>query len=182
MISNLAHFGPAGAAAKADVLNWSQSLDHWVRLGALEAYVAIEEHKDALITFLLAALMDANQLVRRSAARYLGDVGQGRPEVFAALVNLLDEPISQTGAILSLGKIGMEKQQTLPLLTEKLHDENPVVRRCAAFGLGDVGGHEAFTALMESTVDPDGFVREAVFQSLQRINPDALQRSGKRFY
>jgi len=33
----------------------------------------------------------------------------------------------------------------------------------AAFALGDMGGKDAFDALMGSTEDPDGFVREGFF-------------------
>jgi HEAT repeat protein len=112
----------------------------------------------------------------------LGGVGQGRPEVFAALVSALNDPVSQTGAILGIAKLRMQTEQVVRLLVEKLHHETAVVRRCAAFALGDLGGTEAFGVLMKSTEDPDGFVREAVFQSLKRIDADALERSGKKFY
>ena len=47
---------------------------------------------------------------------------------------------------------------------------------------GISGGQTAFKALMQATDDPDGFVREAVFQSLKRIDAVALEKSGKRFY
>jgi HEAT repeat protein len=101
-----------------------------------------------------------------------------------ALLNALHDPDWQvrSGAVGGLGKLGTQKSVVLPLLGEKLHDENRIIRRCAAFALGDVGGKEAFDALIGSTEDADGFVREAVFQSLKRIDAEALARSGKRFH
>ncbi len=78
--------------------------------------------------------------------------------------------------------MGGQTNTILPLIIKKLHHENQVVRRCAAFALGDIGGGAAFKALMEATDDPDGFVREAVFQSLKKTDPVALEKSGKRFY
>lgn len=184
MIDHMANFGTNGAAAKPAILKWSQDPDEWVRLGALHAYVAIEDNKSATVGFLFTALKDPNELVRRDAAESLGYVAQGQKDVLPALLKALGDPDwqVQSGAVGGLGKLGVEKTIVLPLLIQKLHDENRIIRRCAAFALGDVGGKAAFDALMEATADPDGFVREAVFQSLKRIDAAALARSGKRFY
>ncbi|MDB6110211.1 MAG: lyase domain protein repeat-containing protein [Pedosphaera sp.] len=184
IIDDMANFGTNGAAAKPALLNWSKDPDEWVRLGALHAYVAIEDNKSAKVEFLLKALKDPNELVRRDAAGYLGDVAEGQSSALPALLKALNDPDwqVQTGAVEGLGKLGSEKATVLPLLVKKLHDENRILRRCAAFALGDLGGKEAFDALMKSTDDPDGFVREAVFQSLKRIDANALERSGKKFH
>jgi HEAT repeat protein len=183
-INDMANFGTNGAAAKPTLLKWSQDPDEWVRLGALHAFVAIEGNKSATVSFLLRALNDTNELVRRDAAEELGIVAQGQKDVLPALLNALRDPDWQvrSGAIGGLGKLGADKAVVLPLLVEKLHDENRIIRRCAAFALGDVGGKQAFDALMGSTEDPDGFVREAVFQSLKQIDAEALARSGKKFH
>jgi HEAT repeat protein len=184
VIDYMANLGTNGAAAKPAILKWSQDPDAWVRLGALHAYVAIEDNKSATVGFLLSALKDPNELVRRDAAESLGYVAQGQKDVLPALLKVLGDPDwhVRSGAVGGLGRLGAERAIVLPLLTEKLHDGNRIIRRCAAFALGDVGGKEAFDALMKSTDDPDGFVREAVFQSLKQIDADALARSGKRFY
>ena len=184
LINDMANFGTNGATAKPALLKWSQDPDGWVRLGALHAYVAIEDNKPATVMFLLRALNDTNDLVRRDAAEELGIVAQGQKDVLPALLNALRDSDWQvrSGAVGGLGKLGTEKAVVLPLLVEKLHDENRIIRRVAAFALGDVGGKEAFDALMSSTEDPDGFVREAVFQSLKQIDAEALARSGKRFH
>lgn len=88
----------------------------------------------------------------------------------------------RSGAVAGLGKAGADPAVVMPLLIEQLHDQNRIIRRVAAFALGDIGGKQSFEALMGSTEDPDGFVREAVFQSLKRIDPVALAQSGKRFH
>ncbi len=184
IIDRMANFGTNGAEAKPAILKWSRDPDGWVRLGALHAYVAIEANKSETIGFLLTALKDSSGLVRRDAAESLGWVARGQKSALPALLKALEDPDWQvrTGAVEGLGKLGVEEAVVLPFLIQKLHDENRIVRRCAAFALGDVGGKASFDALMESTDDPDGFVREAVFQSLKGIDAAALARSGKRFY
>lgn len=184
VIDNLANFGTNAAAAKPAILTWSQDSDEWVRMGALHAYVSVEEDKAATVEFLLTALKDPNDLVRWDAAQALGVVAQGQTNVLPALLKALDNPDwqVQTGAIGGLGKLGVEPARVLPLLVRKLHDENWVIRRVAAFALGDVGGKAAFKALMGGTDNPNDGVREAVFQSLKRIDAEALARSGKKFY
>jgi len=72
----MANFGTNGAAAKPALLKWSQDPDGWVRLGALHAYVAIEDNKSATVKFLLQASNDTNDLVRRDAAEALRVVEQ----------------------------------------------------------------------------------------------------------
>jgi HEAT repeat protein len=69
----------------------------------------------------------------------------------------------------------------LPLLARKLHDSNRILRRCAALALGELGSPGAFAVLLEAVLDPDDSAREAVFQSLKKIDPVALEQSGKKF-
>lgn len=184
LIEHMTNFGTNGAAAKPAILEWSRDPNAWVRLGSLHAYAAIEDDKQAAVEFLLSALNDPDELVRRDAAEYLGYVAQGQRNVLSALLKALDDPDwnVRSGAIGGLGRLGVERSVVLPLLQEALQDENRIIRRCAAFALGDMGGEEAFQALLDAADDPDGFVREAVFQSLKRIDADALEKSGKRFY
>src|SRR5262249_38598257 len=99
------------------------------------------------------------------------------------LVAMLDDPDwqAQAGPIIALAQVGEREDVVLPLLARKLHDGNRIVRRCAAFALGQLGGPRAFDGLMEAADEPDGFAREAVFQSLKKIDPVALEKSGKKF-
>jgi len=70
---------------------------------------------------------------------------------------------------LTLGKIG--GQTEVPLLIQQLKGDDYAVRISAATALGDIGGHEAFDALMQATNDPVEIVRKEVFVSLKRIDP-----------
>jgi HEAT repeat protein len=99
------------------------------------------------------------------------------------LIKALDDPNWQarTGAIAALGRLSDQKEEIFPLIVQKLKDNNRIVRRVAALSLGNMGGKAAFDALMLVTDDPDGGVREAVFQSLKKIDPVALEKSGKQF-
>ncbi|HEX4119328.1 MAG TPA: HEAT repeat domain-containing protein [Verrucomicrobiae bacterium] len=184
IIEDIGNFGTNGAEAKPAILKWSKNPDESVRMGALHAYVGIETNRAAVVPYLLTALKDHNDLVRRDAAEALGFAAAHDKGALPALLKALADPEWQArlGAVQGLGELGVAPEVVLPLLTQKLHDENSVIRRSAAFSLGAVGGKEAFNALMASTDDPNGFVREAVFQSLRRIDAKELERSGKRFH
>jgi HEAT repeat protein len=183
VIEDLGHFGTNGVVAIPALIAWSRDTDAKVRLGAVNALGEIGEQPEEVVPVLLAALKDSDGLVRRDAAEALGSFGKDAKGAVPALIKALDDPDFQvqTGAIGGLGKIGDQLDIVLPLIIKKLHDDNRIVRRCAGFALGDIGNRAAFDALMKATDDPDGFVREAVFQSLNRIDPVALKKSGKRF-
>lgn len=183
MIDDLANFRTNGTAALPAVLTWSQDPDYWVRLGCLHAYIAIETNSTALMKYVLSAMKDPNDLVRRDAAEVLGYIAKGNKDALPVLKQALQDPDWQvrSGAITGLGMIGVDPKVVVPLLAEKLQDQNWILRRVAANALGNVGGKEAFDVLMTDTDDPNGFVREIVFKSLNRIDPDALKRTGKTF-
>ena len=184
LIQNLGNFGSNGIPAIPALIGWCHDKDAWVRLGAVNALGQIGQQPEIVIPVLLAALEDPDPLVRRDASEALGGFGKGAKAALPDLIKALDDPDwqTQTGAIGGLGRIGEQREIVLPLLVRKLHDENRIVRRCAAFALGNLGGKDAFDALMRATDDPDGFVREAVFQSLKGIDAQALAKSGKKFY
>lgn len=144
----------------------------------------IGQKPELVIPVLLAALRDPDPLVRRDAAEALGGFGKQAKAYVPDLIKPLDDPDWQTrtGAIMALGTIGEQPEVVLPLLVKQLHDDNRIIRRCAGFALGYIGGQATFDALMQAPADPDGFVREAVFQSLKKIDPQALEKSGKKFY
>jgi hypothetical protein len=50
----------------------------------------------------------------------------------------------------------------------------------AASALGDFGGKEAFDILLTACDDMDDLVCEEVFKSLRKIDPKALEKSGKK--
>jgi hypothetical protein len=77
IIEDLANFGTNGAAAKPAILNWSRDPDSQVRLGALHTYVAIEEDKQVVVSFLFNAMKDSDNLVRRDAEDFLKEIDPG---------------------------------------------------------------------------------------------------------
>jgi HEAT repeat protein len=75
--------------------------------------------------------------------------------------------------------------QVIPALTEALKDEDPEVRRGAAYGLGTFGEEagDAVPALQTSLHDPDPGVRKAAGIALTYIDPTAAPKtapSGRR--
>jgi HEAT repeat protein len=184
LIQNLGNFGSNGAPAIPALIAWCSDNDAWVRLGAVNALGQIGQRPELVMPVLLAALKDPDPLVRRDAAEALAAFSKDAKTVVQDLIKALDDRDWQTrtGAIAGLGRIGEQPEIVVPLLMKQLRDQNRIIRRVAAFALGDIGGKDAFDSLMTATDDPDDFVREAVFQSLKKIDPQALEKSGKKFY
>jgi HEAT repeat protein len=183
VIHNLGNFGPDGAPAIPALIAWSRHEDLWIRFWAIHALGRIAQQPAAVIPVLLSALKDSEAIVRREAAQALGRYGKAASHAVSELLRAADDADwhAQPGAIAALALIGEQPDVILPLLVRKLHDGNWILRRCAAVALGDFGGQKAFDALIEAADDPQGFVREIVFQSLKMIDPAALEKSGRKF-
>ncbi|MDQ6631975.1 MAG: HEAT repeat domain-containing protein [Verrucomicrobiota bacterium] len=182
LILRIGNFGTNGAPAIPLLIGWCHDNDSWVRLGAVNALGQIGLEPKLVVPVLRAALNDPDGLVKRDAAEALRSFVE-ETSVVADLIKALDSPDweAQSGAISALGRVREQKETVVPLIIKKLQDENRIIRRVAAFSLGELGGQQSFDALMQATDDRDGFVREAVFQSLKTINPQALEKSGKTF-
>jgi HEAT repeat protein len=183
IIHYLGNFGSEGVPAIADLIGWTRHRDQWIRLNAVNALGRIAQDPERVIPALLECLNDADMLVRRDAAVALGRFRNAARECAPKLISQIDEPDwhAQTGAILALARVGEREDVVLPLLARKLHDGNRIIRRCAALALGELGSPRAFDVLMEAVADPDDSAREAVFQSLKKIDPVGLEKSGKKF-
>lgn len=181
LIQRIGNFETDGAPAIPLLTGWCNDKDPWVRLGAVNALGQIGLEPEIVVPVLLAALKDPNEMVRRDAAEALGVFHAESSIWLKPVIEALDDPGAQTGALTALGNLKQQKEVAVALIIKKLNDNNWVVRRVAAFALGELGGQEAFAALMQQTNDPEGFVREAVFQSLKKIDPEALEKSGKTF-
>jgi HEAT repeat protein len=179
----LGNFGTDAAPAIPALIEWTRHAEQWIRLNAVNALGRIAQEPERVIPALAACLRDTDMLVRRDAALALGRFGTAARHHALDLIAMVDDPAwqAETGPILALAKIGEREEVVLPLLQRKLHDENRIVRRCAALALGALGGPRAFDVLMEAAADPDDSAREAVFQSLKKIDPVALEKSGKKF-
>jgi hypothetical protein len=184
VIHSLGNFGADGAPAIPALIAWTRHEDFWIRLWAVNALGRIAQQPAAVIPVLLSALKDSEALVRRDAAHALGRYGKAASHAVPELIRAADDADwhAQPGAIIALARIGEQPDVVLPLLVRKLHDENWILRRCAADVLGDFGGQQAFAALMDAADDGHGFVREIVFASLKKLDPAALEKSGKKFH
>jgi HEAT repeat protein len=184
LIKDFGNMETNGASAILALIGWTKDKDSWVRGGAIEALGEIGLEPEKVIPVLRKALNDPDDLVRRDAGSALGEFGKKAKDALPDLIKALDDPDYQvqTGAIEGLGLLGEQPDVVLPLLAKKMQNDNWIVRRVTAYALGDIGGQKAFDILMQSTDDPEGFVRETVFQSLKKIDPAQLEKSGKKFY
>ena len=109
---------------------------------------------------LIAALKDANPLVREDAATALGRLGPAASAAIDPLVaTFADKDIYLRGvAAVALGRIG---QATVPALTQALADPNAEVRWSAAIAFGRLGhpGAAAVPELIKALSDPSENVR-----------------------
>jgi HEAT repeat protein len=82
----------------------------------------------AAIPGLKSALLDANPLVRRQAARALGKMGpEAEPAVSELIAALEDsDPTVREAAVQALGKIGPAAAPAIPALIKALEDSPPV--------------------------------------------------------
>jgi epoxyqueuosine reductase len=60
--------------------------------------------------------------------------------------------------------------EAVPVLLDRLRDDDPVVRGSAAWALGRIGSTEARPGLLDALEDPDPSVREASRNALDRIS------------
>lgn len=116
---------------------------------------------------LVARLKHSNGLIRREAARSLGEVKD--PEAVPALIEALqdrDVRVRQDAAW-ALGEI--QDARALPCLCEALQRWDKDVRRTAAVALGEIGDRHAITALIAVLLDNDGALRLNAAQALGKI-------------
>lgn len=161
------------------LVQWSHDPDDSTRLDAIMALGHAAQRPDLVLPVLRNAIKDTNDAIRNIAAEGFGGFGKAARNDVPELIKLLDDPKASQGAIFALGKIGKPREVILPILVKKLHDPDWGTRRVAASALGDFGGKKAFDALIRVSDDPNRYVRDAVFQSLEKIDPERLKQSGK---
>jgi hypothetical protein len=163
------------------LIQWSRDPDEATRYGALRALSRETAQPDLVVPVLRDALKETNDAIRYTVVESLGDFGKAASNAVPDLIKLLDDPKAASRAIYSLGKIGEPSEVIFPVLVKELHDPDWRIRHVSAFALGEFGGQRAFDALMKMTDDPEIRVRRAVFQSLNKIDPQQLKQSGKHF-
>ncbi len=118
-----------------------------VRASALRALRAIAP-PEVSVPYLIAALKDANDLVREVAASTLGELGPAAREAILPLLERLHDPAPKVrkAAALAVGRMGQGFPRVVQELIRLLGDEVFEVRLAAVEALGEMGP-EAETAL-----------------------------------
>jgi HEAT repeat protein len=112
-----------------------------VRLVATQTLGRLEP-SETLVIMLKLQLNDSDLLVRQSAARALGEMGQlGRSAIPLLISTLRKDPsfTVRAAAAEALGKLRGSSQQTVPALIKGLKDEYYNVRYKSAIALGNLG-------------------------------------------
>jgi HEAT repeat protein len=180
VIKRFGDLGTNGISAAPALQIWFHDKNVEVREAALSSLVGIGKEPDTVLPVLLARLKDPEK--REDAVYMLADYGKSARPAIPDLIKLLDDTEWRTrGAIiLALGMIGEQPDTTLPALSKQLRDKDSGIRMMAASALGDFGGKAAFDLLLTATDDIDDLVCEEVFKSLRKIDPKALEKTGKK--
>jgi hypothetical protein len=132
---------------------------------------AHRKHTDPTVVPRLAAwLRDSDACVRRIAGSFLARVDH--PSAEAVLLAALGEANADTrlSAVIGLGLSEKSSRVIEPLL-RRLRDDSPLVRRSAAWALGEHEATEAMSPLIELLGrDPDPRVRQAAARALGEIS------------
>lgn len=138
-----------------------------LRLAAIHALERLGERSGA--RFVVEALTDEDQRVRRRAATACGALGEKR--CVNHLVGRIDDvPPVRRASIIALGQIGTEAacKALVPLLSA----DEVSVRRDAARSLGIARYTPALNALLDQVDDDDPTVRGAAFRATMEVLPD----------
>ncbi|MEM1309285.1 MAG: HEAT repeat domain-containing protein [Cyanobacteria bacterium P01_H01_bin.153] len=136
----------------------------------------------AATTNLITSLSDANSRVREDAAFALGQLGQGNPSIFQALVDCFSDSSSDVRyrAARALGQIGRGDPNIVQTLIKCLSDENSSVRYQSATVLGELKSSDPniVQPLIECLSDENSSVRyqsAVVLGQLDRGNQSSIQ-------
>jgi HEAT repeat protein len=121
---------------------------------------------------LVVSLSNRNYLVRRDAARALGEIGDSRAvEPLVGALKDRQNAVCQAAGD-ALGKIG--GTLAVKLLIASLYDENHNVRQAAASALGEIGDSKAGEPLIATLTDTQRTVRRAAAAALVSIGSPAV--------
>jgi HEAT repeat protein len=177
--------GEAGTEAKAAVPALMQALkdnDLFVRRFAAQSLGQIGSEAKAAVPVLVGALKDPKREVVEAAAGALGKMGKSGVEPLVKVVkDNGSDPAVRRKAVESLGEIGSDAHDALPVLTDalnmKLGKTNVGdLRTEAATALGAIAGPddkkavEALEALAADKKVRDRTLKKAVNDALKQIN------------
>lgn len=151
---------------------------------ASDAARALAAIGPAAVETLAGGLGHADAQVRASAARALGEIGEGaRPAVPALIKCLKDEDLNvRSGAIASLERIKHDPETVVPALIDVLKEGDLSVRIAAAAALGAFGvqAKAAVPELTKAAGSKAEFLRDAAAGALGQIDPEAARNATQK--
>jgi HEAT repeat protein len=110
---------------------------------------------------LILSLRAEDDNIRNSSASSLAEIGVN-DEQYQVLVNMLDDGSwgARAGAAMALG--GLKKKDAVPLIKERLKDENPDVRKAGVISLGQFDDPSLVPSISGHLSDEDSDVRQQV--------------------
>lgn len=130
---------------------------------------------------LAGLLKDPDEKVRISAAGALGHMSPPEAAVSALSGAMADkDAYLRAAALTSLGRVGVQREGVVPVVTRALRDDDPTVRRLAVDLAGQIAwrpsgpnpAKEVVPVLLELAQDKNYPSRSAVIQAIGRIRPD----------
>lgn len=151
--------------AEAVLRKLKSQVDKDKRLKILKAISRLEA--PWVLRVLLEALADQSEVNRDFLIRELG-----RREIwnFSPVYEKLSRPPwYRKSAVLKV--IGLRRERAaLPVIRTVLADPNVDVRKSVADALGEIGGKESLSLLVELSKDQSAYVRQAAVSSLRKIS------------
>lgn len=172
----LGQLGSDARPAATQLLASLKDADSHVRVISAATLPKVEAPATDAVPALLELLKrEPRPEVSRALSVYRKAAKPAVPELMIILSNQKLDSESRWNAARTLGKIGTEAVESIPLLVECLHDEATTVREHSAEALGDIGPAAGETAgdLAQLLNDPNTRVRRDAVRSLGQIGPSA---------
>jgi HEAT repeats len=172
-------FGPMAAPATPTLMNALADPDPSVRESAAQALGGIGPQASPAIPGLTKLLGDGSHAVRREVIYALGAIGPGAVPSLLAIIREGNSPI-QHDALAALSDVldnvfgqstGIDTTDVVPVLVEKLNDQDARIRQRACGLLGHCGAkaRDAVPALQKAAEDQDKGVRGAATLALFEV-------------
>ncbi len=167
----LGSIGPSTGAGPA-LLAALEDPDPHVRAVAARWLAAVGVPAEDAVPVLIAMLkFDQSIEVTRAISQYRGEAKSALPDLVDILTDKSLDSETRWNAARTIGKIGPDAAEALPVLVASLEDEVATVREHAAEAFGDIGplAGDCVPALVAVLDDPATRVRRDAVRSLGQI-------------